>query len=369
MRILAVIGTRPEAIKMLPLVKELKKHSEFETLVCFSGQHETLADNVFDLFNVTPEYRFHGLNSKRTLTQMTIELLNYFDSLLKDVLPDIVLVHGDTTTALCAAISAFYLGIRVAHVEAGLRTFNHLSPFPEEFNRVAIDCISSLHFAPTNAAAQNLLKEGKSSVFITGNTGIDALNYTLSESYSHPLLNESHGKKLIILTTHRKENSGNKMRDALLGIRDALHNSKNVRVIFPAHPNPQISSIAEEVFTSTPNVTVTPPLPLYDFHNILARSHLIISDSGGIQEEAAYLGIPLLLLRDTTERGECVINGNVKIIGTNRPKVAFEISKALTNPNILRDMRKKSLVFGNGGASEKIVKKLLPLLKKDDIIK
>lgn len=362
MRILIVIGTRPEAVKMLPLVKELQKRSEFEVLICFSGQHEALADNVFDFFNIYPNYRFSGFKQARSLNEMTGTLLNYFDVLLNDISPDMVLVHGDTTTAFCAAISSFHLGIKVAHIEAGLRTFDNQAPFPEEFNRVAIDSLSSIHFAPTIKAAQNLLKEGKTSVFITGNTCIDSLKHTLSNTFSHPLLNDLNGRNLLLITTHRRENLGCKMTSALLGIRDALENRNDILAIIATHPNPIIKSTVLEIFQGINNIKISPPLDLFDFHNILSRSDLVISDSGGIQEEAAFLGIPLLLLRNTTERKECLECGNSEIIGTDREQIHQKLSRVLDNPSLLKSMRKKSLAFGDGNASEKIVKNLLSLV-------
>ena len=362
MKILCVIGTRPEAIKMLPLLKELKKHHDLDVRLSFSGQHETLADDVFRFFNILPDYRFSGLNKSRTLNEMTIALLNYFDMLFNSISPDIILVHGDTTTALCSSLSAFYLGIKVAHVEAGLRTYDPLSPFPEEFNRVAIDSLSSIHFAPTEIARQNLIKEGKSLVFVTGNTCIDALKYTLSNTYSHPFLTEANNKKLLLITAHRRENLGERISSALLGIRDAIENENDVLAILPAHPNPSIRNTVFKVFNNIKNIKICPPLPLYDFHNLLSRSYLVISDSGGVQEEAAYLGIPLFLLRNSTERCEAVKSGNVRVIGTNRANVTKEIKNALLNPHSIEKMRQNSIDFGDGNASQKIAKKLLSLL-------
>ena len=367
MKILAIIGTRPEAIKMLPLVKELQKQTEFETLVCFSGQHETLANNVFELFNISPNFCFCDFPQNASLKQITIALLIYFDELFKEISPDILLVHGDTTTAFCASLAGFYRGIKIAHIEAGLRTFNNQSPFPEEFNRVAIDSLSSIHFAPTKIAAKNLKKEGITSVFTTGNTGIDSFKYTLNENYCSPIFREQENKKLILITTHRRENIGSKMTSALFGIKDALKDRNDVIAIVPTHPNPLVKCRVESILDNIQNFKICPPLPLYDFHNILARSQLVISDSGGVQEESAYLGIPLLLLRDTTERIEC-INQNVKIIGTKRNKISNEITRLLDNEILLNDMRIKSVAFGNGNASKKIVKNLLSLLKKGDII-
>ena len=368
MRVLVIIGTRPEAIKMLPLVKEMKSKSEFETLVCFSGQHETLANNVFELFDITPDYKFSLPNKSRALNEMTVKLLNYFDILFKEISPELLLVHGDTTTAFCASLAGFYQNIKIAHIEAGLRTYNNFSPFPEEFNRVAIDALSTFHFAPTKSNAKNLNNEGKKSVFVTGNTGIDAFKYTLSKSYFYPLLSEANNRKLILITIHRRENLGNKMTSALLGIKDAIRKRNDVFAIIPAHPNPIVKNEVDRILGNIKNIKILPPLPLYDFHNILACSSLVISDSGGIQEEAAYLGIPLLLLRDTTERSEC-LSKNAKIIGTQRDIITTEISRLLNDESLLNGMKIKSLAFGNGNASKKIVKNLLSLLKKGDIIK
>ena len=361
MRILTVIGTRPEAIKMLPLVKELQKYNEFETLVCFSRQHNTLAENVFEFFKIKPDYTFQKNNDFSNLKEMTTTFLDFFDAIFKETSPDLILTHGDTTTAFCASLSAFYCGIKVAHIEAGLRTHNSFSPFPEEFNRVAIDSVSTYHFAPTEAAAKNLLSEGRKSVFTVGNTGIDTLKYTIDKAYNSPILDEAKNKKIILITSHRRENLGSKMASALLGIKDALQHRDDVFAIFPAHPNPKVENTVKTIFSDIKNIKILPPLPLYDFHNILSRTHLIISDSGGIQEEASYLGIPLFLLRDTTERPECLECGNTKLIGTSKEQVSQEISFALDNEENIKSMKKRSFAFGDGNACKKIVKKLLSL--------
>ena len=361
MRILTVIGTRPEAIKMLPLVKELQKYNEFEPLVCFSKQHDTLAENVFDFFKIKPDYTFNAKNDFLNLKEMTINFLDFFDVIFKETSPDLILTHGDTTTAFCASLSAFYSGIKVAHIEAGLRTHNPFSPFPEEFNRVAIDSVSTYHFAPTKVAAKNLLTEGRKSVFTVGNTGIDTLKYTIDKAYKSPILDEAKNKKIILITSHRRENLGSRLTSALLGIKDALQHQNDVFAIFPAHPNPKVKNTVKNIFSDVKNIKISPPLPLYDFHNILSRAHLIISDSGGIQEEASYLGIPLFLLRDTTERPECIECGNTKLIGTSKEQVAQELSFALNNEECIKSMQKRSFAFGDGNACEKIAKKLLSL--------
>ena len=362
MRILVVIGTRPEAIKMLPLVLELRKYSTLETLVCFSGQHESLADEVFDYFNIAPDFVCRDTGKReRSLNELTRSLLNYFDVLFNNCKPDTVLVHGDTTTAFCAALSAFLRGIRIGHVEAGLRTYNVRSPYPEEFNRVAIDAMSDLHFAPTAENAKSLEKEGKSGAFVVGNTVIDALEYTLSDTFHSSLIDEAGDRKILLVTTHRRENIGEKMQASLLGVRDILCERGDLFAILPAHPNPAVRRVIYGVFSDVKNIKICEPLAVREFHNILARSLAVITDSGGVQEEASYLGVPIFLLRDTTERAEAVASGNARLVGCKREEVRREILKAISDEHILSDMKRRSLAFGDGTASKKIAKKLLSL--------
>lgn len=355
MRVFIIIGTRPEAIKMLPLVREMRKSGQFETKICFSGQHGEMAKSVFDEFKIAPDFEFSVMKKGQSLNELTNRILNYFDMILKVEKPDLVVVHGDTTTAFCASLSAFYLGIKVAHIEAGLRTFDAKNPFPEEFNRVSIDCVSDLHFAPTKSAAQNLIKEGRKSVFTVGNTVIDAVKYSLSNDVCSPILNELSGRKLVLVTTHRRENLGEKMRSSLLGIRDAIESRDDVLIVVPAHPNPEVRGVVCEVFENIKNIKIIEPLPMREFHHLLSNSFAVFSDSGGIQEEAAYLGVPLFLMREKTEREECLALANTCVVGCSRVDVARAFSEFLNDTSIQSAMRVPSSVFGDGNSSSKIV--------------
>ena len=359
MRILVVIGTRPEAIKMLPLVKELKKREGCDVIVCFSGQHKTLANEVFEYFNIVPDIMLDIMREGQGLSELTCKLLNKFDVILDDMSPDLVLVHGDTTTAFCASLSAFYKGIRIGHVEAGLRTYDASSPFPEEFNRVAIDAMASLCFAPTEGADENLKKEGKNAVFTVGNTAIDALLHTIREDYNSPALECARGRKILLLTTHRRENIGQKMLSSLKGIRDILVSRDDMLCILPRHPNPKVQSIINEVFNDVKNIKIVDALPMFDFHNLLARSFAVITDSGGVQEEAAYLGVPIFILRDRTERSEVISNGNAVILGTDGDSVKEKFLSCIDDATRLEEMRKRSYAFGCGDSCKKIADVLL----------
>lgn len=367
-KILAVIGTRPEAIKMLPLVIELKRKCDFEVLVCSSGQHTDILKNVFEFFGIEPDFSFDAMQEGQSLNTLTIRLLNYFDALLDEISPDLLLAHGDTTTAFCASLSAFYKGIKVAHLEAGLRTFDKSAPFPEEFNRVSIDALADLHFAPTSLSRSRLEKEGRKHIYTVGNTGIDALLYTVDKNYILPLSSEYREKKIVLITTHRRENIGSKMRSSLLGIRDILAQKNDLFAIFPVHPNPVVREQANLVFSDIKNIKICEPLPLYDFHNILARSFAVFTDSGGIQEEASFLGVPVFLLRDTTEREEGMIGGNIRLVGTDRERIYNEFTHITGSEYELSRMRYRSFAFGDGHTCEKIAKILLSLSKNDDII-
>lgn len=345
---------------MLPLVKEMQKHDEILCTVCFSNQHSKMANDVFEYFKIKPDFRFYSTQKDRTLKDMTREFLHYFDVIIEREAPDLVLVHGDTATAFCACLAAFYRGVEVGHVEAGLRTHDVREPFPEEFYRVAVDSMSSYHFAPTRRDAENLEREGKKSVFTVGNTVIDALKYTCDEHYSSPILDGAKGKKIVLLTSHRRENLGEKMESAFLGIADILRVRNDLYCIYPVHPNPRIRRVAERVFSGVENISLCEPLPLYDFHNILSRSFAVLTDSGGIQEEGAYLGIPIFLLRDRTERQECLLSGNVRVIGTSRERVRDEFLSVIDDISSLSAMQKPTHIFGDGDACEKIIKILLP---------
>ena len=368
MRVLVVIGTRPEAIKMMPLILELKKYGAIETLVCHSGQHRELARSVFDFFGVTPDFSFSAMREGQSLCELSARLLNYFDALIGEISPSLVLVHGDTTTAYCAALAAFYRGVDVAHIEAGLRTHNIGSPHPEEFNRVSVDAVSRYCFAPTELAAQNLTSEGKSLVFTVGNTVIDTFKYTLREDYTSPLTEAAKGRKILLVTSHRRENIGARMESALLGLRDILSEREDLFAILPTHPNPAVRSVVNRLLRDIKNIKICDPLPLYDFHNTLASSFAVMSDSGGVQEEAAYLGVPLFLLRDTTERPECIAGGNLVMLGTDRSRVREVFLSITSDESLLGRMKNRSLAFGDGHASEKIVQKLLSFTKNDAIM-
>ena len=354
MRVLLCMGTRPEIIKMAPLYIEMKRRSEFEPLICFSGQHREVAGEVLDYFKIKPDLGFCAMREGQSLSEMNIKLLNFFDEAIEDIKPDIALVHGDTATAFSAALSAFYKGVKIGHIEAGLRTYSTRNPFPEEMYRVSIDAMAGIHFAPTEAARKNLEAEGRSTVFTVGNTVIDALKYTVRKDYSSSLLCEADGRKIVLLTTHRRENIGEKMHSALLGVGDALREREDVYCILPAHPNPLVREEISRAFENIKNIKICEPLPMYDFHNILARSHLTLTDSGGIVEEAAYLGIPIFILRDTTERAEAIEGGNARLLGTDREDVKMALKNALDNPDFTEPMRKPSAAFGDGRASEKI---------------
>ena len=343
---------------MLPLVLEFRKYKEFDTKICFSGQHNELAKSVFEDFEILPNFSCDGIKKGMTLQKITAEILNYFDVLFEAEKPDMVLVHGDTTTAFCASLSAFYQDIRIAHVEAGLRTFDVKSPFPEEFNRVAIDCVSSIHFAPTESAAENLRKEGRKSVFTVGNTVIDALEYSLSNKTCCPFFNELNGRKLVLITTHRRENLGGKMHSALLGIRDALRGRDDLLAVLPVHPNPAVREVVGNVFCNIKNIKICEPLPMREFHTLLSLSHVVITDSGGIQEEAAYLGVPIFLLRDKTEREECKYLANVRIIGCEGESVKRELCSFFNDSDLQAKMCVRSSIFGDGESSKRIVRYL-----------
>ena len=367
MRILVVVGTRPEAIKMLPLVRELKKHSRFEVFVCYSGQHKDMCRGIFEYFGIEPDIKFSVMKSGQSLCELSLRLQKSFGELFDAEKFDIVLVHGDTTTAFCATLAAFYRGVRVAHAEAGLRTYRR-EPFPEEFNRVAIDRMSIMHLPPTEEAVKNLEAEGIFGTQAVGNTVIDALSYTIDENYRSPILDRARGRKIILVTAHRRENLGEKMKSALLGIGDVLKSREDMFAIFPMHPNPRIRSIAMEVFENIPNIELCEPLFVRDFHNILARSFATVTDSGGIQEEAAYLGIPVFLMRDATERAEALACGNIRLVGTDRNTVFETFCRTIEDKKALSSMQQKSYVFGNGHTCEKIVKKLLSMEENNDII-
>lgn len=351
-------GTRPEAIKMCPLVNELKsRHQQFKTVVCVTGQHRQMLDQVLEIFKVVPDYDLSVMKEKQTLFDLTGNILQKTKGILEKELPDIVLVHGDTTTTFTVALACFYLGIKVGHVEAGLRTYNHYSPYPEEFNRQAVGIIADLHFAPTEIAMQNLVKEGKDnrSIHVTGNTVIDALKTTVFENYRHEILDwVKPDEKLILLTAHRRENLGEPMRNMFRAVKRIVDENTDVKVIYPIHMNPVVREIAKEIFKEHDRVRLIEPLGVLDFHNFMAKSYFILTDSGGIQEEAPSLGKPVLVMRDTTERPEGIKAGTLKLVGTDEEKIYQEFRKLLHDDVTYKQMSEASNPYGDGFACKRI---------------
>lgn len=360
-KVMVVFGTRPEAIKMCPLVLELKKHNELSTTVCVTGQHREMLDQVLKMFSVVPDYDLSIMKPRQTLFDITSDILLRIRDVLSEVQPDLVLVHGDTSTTFAAALACFYMQIPVGHVEAGLRTYNIYSPYPEEFNRQAVSILSAFNFAPTKTARTNLLKEEKKqeTIYVTGNTGIDALKYTVQSDYSHPELDWASDSRLILITAHRRENLGKPMENMFRAIRKVMDEHSDLKAIYPIHMNPQVRKIANDILGGDERVHIIEPLDVYDFHNFLARSYLVLTDSGGIQEEAPALGKPVLVMRDTTERPEGVEAGTLKLVGTGEESIYQAFSKLLVDDVAYNAMSKASNPYGDGHASERIVDILL----------
>lgn len=355
-KVLLVFGTRPEAIKMCPLVNELKERGFFRTIVCVTGQHRQMLDQVLDAFSVVPDYDLSIMKDRQTLFDVTVDVLTRLKTVLEQERPDIVLVHGDTTTTFSAALTCFYMNIPVGHVEAGLRTYNIQSPYPEEFNRQAVSIISEYNFAPTVKARDNLLREGKEAnlIYVTGNTAIDALKTTVRKDYTSPLLDWAAGSRLIVLTAHRRENIGEPMHHMFRAIKRIVDETSDVKVIYPIHLNPVVRATAQEVFGDDERFKLVEPLDVIDFHNVLARSYLVLTDSGGIQEEAPSLGKPVLVMRDTTERPEGIAAGTLKLVGTTEDTIYQETKRLLTDSKEYDDMSHASNPYGDGQACKKI---------------
>lgn len=355
-KIMLVFGTRPEAIKMCPLVNELKTRPEIETIVCVTGQHRQMLDQVLEAFGVVPDYDLSIMKDRQTLFDVTTNILNSIREVLENVKPDVVLVHGDTSTTFVTALACFYLQIPVGHVEAGLRTYNIYSPYPEEFNRQAVGIISQYNFAPTALSKENLLKEGKNSesIYVTGNTAIDALKTTVRDSYSHPELEWAEGSRLIMITAHRRENLGEPMKHMFRAIRRVMDEHPDVKAIYPIHMNPVVRETAKSILGDDDRVHIIEPLEVLDFHNFLSRSYLILTDSGGIQEEAPSLGKPVLVMRDTTERPEGIKAGTLKLVGTEEETIYNEFSRLLMDKVEYERMSKASNPYGDGHACERI---------------
>ena len=355
-KVMLVFGTRPEAIKMCPVVNELKSRTSLETLVCVTGQHREMLDQVLEVFRVKPEYDLSIMKDRQTLFDVTVNVLERIRAVLESEKPDVVLVHGDTTTTFTTALACFYLHIPVGHVEAGLRTWNIESPFPEEFNRQAVSIVSRFNFAPTEHAKENLLREGRDpeTIYVTGNTAIDALNTTVRDTYTHPELEWAAGSRLIVITAHRRENLGEPMRHMFRAIRRVMDEHPDVKAIYPIHMNPVVRRTAQEIFGNDERIRLIEPLDVLDFHNFLARSYMILTDSGGIQEEAPSLGKPVLVMRDTTERPEGIAAGTLKLVGTREDTIYREFTLLLTDRGAYEAMSKASNPYGDGLASKRI---------------
>lgn len=358
-KVMTVFGTRPEAIKMAPLVLELQKQSQrFEAITTVSAQHREMLDQVLDIFHIKPDYDLNIMHARQTLTDITSNVLINLDKILKEAKPDIVLVHGDTTTTFAASVAAFYNQIPIGHVEAGLRTWEKYSPYPEEMNRQMTDAMTDLYFAPTNQSKANLLKENhkEDNIYITGNTAIDALKQTVDKEYHHDILDKvSPDNKLILLTMHRRENQGEPMRRVFKVIREVVESREDVEVIYPVHLSPAVQEAAKEILENTERIHLISPLDVVDFHNLAARSYFIMTDSGGVQEEAPSLGKPVLVLRDTTERPEGVEAGTLKLVGTESEKVKKEMEELLDNDAEYQRMAQAKNPYGDGKASERIL--------------
>lgn len=355
-KVMLVFGTRPEAIKMCPLVNELKSRPTIKTIVCVTGQHRQMLDQVLETFKVVPDYDLTIMQPNQTLFDITTNILTRIKSVLEKEKPDVVLVHGDTTTAFVSALASFYLQIPVGHVEAGLRTYNIYSPYPEEFNRQGIGIIARYNFSPTEKAKQNLLNEGKNpdSIFVTGNTVIDALKTTVRDDYKHPELEWAKGSRLIFITAHRRENLGEPMHHMFRAIRRVMEEHKDLKALYPIHMNPLVRKAADEELKGFDRIHLIDPIEVLDCHNIMARSYLILTDSGGIQEEAPSLGVPVLVMRDTTERPEGIAAGTLKLVGTKEEVIYNNFKELLENREAYEAMSHASNPYGDGFACKRI---------------
>ncbi len=361
-RVLSIFGTRPEAIKMAPLVKELEKRKEIESIICVTAQHRQMLDQVLDAFKIVPDFDLNIMQQGQTLSDITARVMYGLEGVIKESKPDIVLVHGDTTTSFAGALSAYYSGISIGHVEAGLRTYNKYSPFPEEMNRQLIDRMSDLYFAPTDLSKNNLLREhiDEKKIYVTGNTAIDAMATTVKSDYSNYELDWlKDNEKLILVTAHRRENLGEPMKNIFKAIKRIVDDFSDVKVIYPIHMNPIVRKTAHEIFDGCDNVKLIEPLDVFDFHNFINKCYMIMSDSGGVQEEAPSLGKPVLVLRETTERPEGIEAGTLKLVGTNEDTIYTEAKKLLTDSSEYLKMSNASNPYGDGKASVRIVDSII----------
>ena len=366
-KVMTIFGTRPEAIKMAPLVKELKKRKEIECIVCVTAQHRQMLDQVLKTFDIVPDYDLNIMQQGQTLTDITTRAVQGLENVIKEVKPNIILVHGDTSTTFAGALAAFYNQVDIGHVEAGLRTYDKYSPYPEEMNRQMVGCLADLHFSPTELSAKNLIEEGKNKdkIFITGNTAIDAMSTTVKENYNHEVLDWVGNNRMILLTAHRRENLGEPMYRIFRAIRRIVDEFNDVKVVYPIHMNPKVRKVANEVFEKCDKIKLIEPLEVLDFHNFINKSYIILTDSGGIQEEAPSLGKPVLVLRDTTERPEGIGAGTLKLVGTDEELIYEETKKLLTNQVAYDSMSRASNPYGDGHASERIADAIVKYYQKN----
>lgn len=364
-KVMTIFGTRPEAIKMAPLVKELESRKEIKSIVCVTAQHREMLDQVLNIFKIKPDYDLNIMKQGQSLSEITSRVLLGLEEVIKKEEPNIILVHGDTTTTFAGALAAFYNKVDIGHVEAGLRTYDKYSPFPEEANRIMVDRITDMYFAPTEVSKNNLLKENidESKIYVTGNTAIDAMKYTISDNYENSIFDWVGDSKLILLTAHRRENLGEPMYNIFKAVKRLVNDNKNIKVIYPIHLNPLVRKIANEVFKDNDRIKLIEPLEVVDFHNFINKSYFILTDSGGIQEEAPSLGKPVLVLRDTTERPEGITAGTLKLVGTNEDDIYNEATILLNNKNEYDKMSKASNPYGDGNTSKYIVDAIIEKYK------
>lgn len=364
---MTIFGTRPEAIKMAPLVKELKSRKEIECIVCVTAQHRQMLDQVLKTFEIVPDYDLDIMKQGQTLSDITARVLKGLEEVIQEVKPNIILVHGDTTTTFAGALAAYYNQVDIGHVEAGLRTWNKYSPYPEEMNRQMVGVLADMHFAPTENSKVSLLKEGKKeeTIFVTGNTAIDALATTVHKNYTHPILDWAKGSRMILITAHRRENLGEPMRGMFQAIRRIVEEYPDVKAVYPVHLNPKVREVANEVLGDNEKIKLIDPLEVIDFHNFIANSYLILTDSGGIQEEAPSLGKPVLVLRDTTERPEGIQAGTLKLAGTDEETIYQLTKQLLEDQEEYRKMSKASNPYGDGKASQRIADAIIQKYRKE----
>ena len=360
-KVLSIFGTRPEAIKMAPLIKKLEENKDITNIVCVTAQHREMLDQVLEVFDIKPDYDLNIMKQGQTLSDITTRALLGLNEVLLKEKPNIVLVHGDTTTSFVGALAAFYNQIDVGHVEAGLRTWNKYSPFPEEMNRQMVDCIADMYFAPTEKSKQNLLKEGKekTKIYVTGNTAIDAMKFTVKEDYTNEVFDWIGNDRMILLTAHRRENLGEPLYNIFRGIKKAIDEFEDVKIVYPIHKNPLVRQVANEIFKDDDKIKLIEPLDVVDFHNMMNKAYMILTDSGGVQEEAPSLGKPVLVLRNTTERPEGVEAGTLKLVGTNEQNIYNAVKELLTNDDEYLKMSKASNPYGDGFTSDRIVTAIL----------